>query len=139
MTDVTSTTFDDAHAIVNDALVAIRAGDPEPWIQCWADSEDVTLFGAWGPVEKGHDRLVQTFRWVGNRFKSGTVVVEDTVAFQSGDLAYTVGFEHGEAAIDADATQPLPIRVTHVYRRFDGQWRLVHRHADFPPEDPRLR
>jgi hypothetical protein len=31
----------------------------------------------------------------------------------------------------------MTIRVTHVYRRFDDDWRLVHRHADFPPADQR--
>jgi len=27
------------------------------------------------------------------------------------------------------------LRVTHVYRREDGQWRIVHRHGDTPPTD----
>ena len=27
----------------------------------------------------------------------------------------------------------MTLRVTHVLRRIDGEWRLVHRHADFPP------
>jgi hypothetical protein len=27
--------------------------------------------------------------------------------------------------------------VTHVLRRIDGKWRLVHRHADFPPPNQR--
>jgi len=58
--------------------------------------------------------------------------------FESGDLAYTVGFERGEASIDAGTRRPMPIRVTHVYRRFGERWHLVHRHADFPPADPRL-
>jgi hypothetical protein len=26
----------------------------------------------------------------------------------------------------------MTIRVTHIYRRIDGEWYLVHRHADFP-------
>jgi hypothetical protein len=26
----------------------------------------------------------------------------------------------------------MTIRVTHIYRRIDGEWFLVHRHADFP-------
>ena len=90
------------------------------------------LFGAWGPIEKGHDRLVETFRWVGGRFKSGALVPEDVVAFESGDLAYTVGFEHGEVVVDKGAPAPMTIRVTHIYRRIDGEWRLIHRHADFP-------
>jgi ketosteroid isomerase-like protein len=31
----------------------------------------------------------------------------------------------------------MVIRVTHIYRRRDNQWKLVHRHADFPPADQR--
>ena len=31
----------------------------------------------------------------------------------------------------------MTIRVTHIYRRFGDTWRLVHRHADFPPPDER--
>jgi hypothetical protein len=29
----------------------------------------------------------------------------------------------------------MTIRVTHIYRRIDSEWYLVHRHADFPPSD----
>jgi ketosteroid isomerase-like protein len=31
----------------------------------------------------------------------------------------------------------MTIRVTHVYRRIDGEWQLVHRYADAPPADQR--
>jgi hypothetical protein len=30
------------------ALAAMASGNPEPYIDAWADIEDVTLFGAWG-------------------------------------------------------------------------------------------
>jgi ketosteroid isomerase-like protein len=74
---------------------------------------------------------------VGSRFKRGRLVPEHAVAFASGDLAYTVGFERGEVAVDDGPARPMTIRVTHIYRRVDGAWRLVHRHADFPPADQR--
>jgi ketosteroid isomerase-like protein len=31
----------------------------------------------------------------------------------------------------------MTLRVTPVLRRIDGEWRLVHRHADFPTPDQR--
>jgi ketosteroid isomerase-like protein len=74
---------------------------------------------------------------VGGRFTGGTFAPKDTVVYASGDLAYTVGFERGDVSVDGGPPQPMTIRVTHIYRHIDGKWRLVHRHADFPPADQR--
>jgi hypothetical protein len=63
------TGFTDARARVATALVAIGFGDPLPCIDCWAERDDVTLFGAWGPIEQGHAAVTKTFRWVGSRFQ----------------------------------------------------------------------
>ena len=67
------------------------------------------------------------------------LVPEDIVSFESGDLACMVGFEHDEVSVDANAPIPMTIRVTHIYRRINGEWYLVHRHAYFPPADQRAR
>ena len=60
--------------------------------------------------------------------------VEVTAAGASGDLAYTIGYEHNQVKVDGQP-RTYTLRVTHVYRREDGQWRIVHRHADVPPTD----
>ncbi|WP_448626912.1 YybH family protein [Geodermatophilus sp. URMC 64] len=122
---------------VADGLGGIAAGDPSGYAACWARTDDATLFGAWGPIEKGHDAVVRTFDWVASRFSDGELKPEYEVVAASGDLAYTVGFERGTVRVDRGERRPMTIRVTHVYRRVDGDWRLVHRHADFPPADER--
>ena len=38
-------------------------------------------------------------------------------------------------SIDGGAPRPIKMRVTHIYRLEDGEWKLVHRHADFAPAD----
>jgi ketosteroid isomerase-like protein len=119
------------------ALAAMGAGDPAPYAALWADSPDATLFGAWGPIERGHHAVTTTFRWVGGRFSGGALVPHHDVVGHSGDLAYTVGTEHGLVSVDGGEQRPMTLRVTHVLRRIDGRWRLVHRHADFPPPDQR--
>ena len=128
----------EARERVRTALAAMGAGDPQPYIDLWPDREDVTLFGAWGPIEQGHQRLTETFQWVGSRFGQGALVPEDVVFVSSGDLAYSVGFERGEVSVDGGPVRPMVLRVTHVYRRFGDEWQVVHRHADFPPPDQRL-
>jgi ketosteroid isomerase-like protein len=123
------------------AVAAMRSGDPEPFIACLADRPDATLFGAWGPIESGSHALIDTFRWVGSRFAGDRTpveaTVENTVVASSGDLAYTVGFERGRVRVDQGIQKDMVIRVTHIYRRVDGEWKMIHRHADFPPPDMR--
>ena len=121
------------------AGAAMQNGDPDPVINSWAYSDEITLFGAWGPIEKGHKAVTDTMRWVGSRFTGCEAVdVENTVVASSGDLAYTVGFERSHVSIDGGPPRDMTVRVTHIYRRIDGEWKLMHRHADFPPADQRI-
>lgn len=123
---------------LTDALAAMSSGDPAPYAALWRDAPDVTLFGAWGTAERGHEALVRTFTWVAGRFSDGALVPRHDVVVSSGDLAYTVGFEHGEVRIDGGDPFPMTIRVTHILRRAEGRWWLVHRHADHPSADPHM-
>ena len=119
---------------------AMLNGDPSPMINYWADSDDITLFGGWGPIEKGHKSVTDTMRWVGSRFTGADAVDLEhltPVIASSGDLAYTVGFERSHVSVDGGSLRDMTLRVTHIYRRIDGDWKLIHRHADFPPSDPR--
>lgn len=61
---------------VADALADMGAGSPGRYAACWARSDDATLFGAWGPIEKGHGPVTQTFEWVGSRFSGGQLIPE---------------------------------------------------------------
>ncbi len=65
--------------------------------------------------------------------RRGPVVVE-----VSGDMAYTLGFERFNGSIQRRPVEPVTVRVTHVYRREDGEWKIVHRHADNPGPDVRM-
>jgi ketosteroid isomerase-like protein len=130
--------FDAALARMDRALRAMWAGDPEPLIEMCERSEEVTLFGALGPVEQGWQAATDTWRWVGGKFSvGGPATIEHLAAAQSGDLAYTAGFERRTTSIDGGPVEEKVLRVTHIYRRSAGQWRLIHRHADLPPRDPR--
>jgi ketosteroid isomerase-like protein len=47
------------------------------------------------------------------------------------ELAYTVEIERARTRVGGGAELvPVAIRVTSVFRREDGQWKVVHRHAD---------
>ena len=50
----------------------------------------------------------------------------------SGDLAYTAGLERSHVSVDGGPRRDMTLRVTHLYRRTGGAWKLLHRHADLP-------
>ncbi len=122
-----------------EAEEAIHNGDVMPRMAMWSTSNPVTLFGAAGPNKSGWDEVSRTFRWVASRFSNCTAYRFELVAAgASGDLAYTVGFEHTSVSIDGVPAEPYTLRVTHVYRRENGEWKIVHRHGDYPPIDQSL-
>ena len=119
-----------------EAEEAIHNGDVTPRMQMWSTSDPVTLFGAWGPCKSGWDEVSRIFNWVASRLSNCTAYRFDLVAAGvSGDLAYTVGYERFSDSTDGGPVEPTTLRVTHVYRRENGQWKIVHRHGDHLPID----
>ena len=119
-----------------EAEQALINGDPAPRLAMWSTQEPVTVFGAEKSVI-GSEEVTQAFHWLASRFSNCTDYRFELVAAgASGDLAYTVGYEHASFSMDGCPIEPITLRVTHVYRREDGEWKVVHRHADAPPTGP---
>jgi ketosteroid isomerase-like protein len=111
---------------------ALHNGDVEPRRALWSHRDPVTLYGA-KLSGSGWTELEPMFREVASWFSdSQEFEFEVIAASASGDLAYTVGYERDKVRMEA-IPRVYTLRVTHVYRREDGRWRIVHRHADFPP------
>jgi ketosteroid isomerase-like protein len=120
-----------------DAEEAFHKGDPGPRMEMWSRRDPVTLFGAAGMFKSGWSELSETFQWVSSRFSSVSDYRFDVlVADVRGDMAYAVGYERFTGSIDGRAIEPITVRSTHIYRREEGEWKIVHRHGDNPPIDP---
>jgi ketosteroid isomerase-like protein len=67
-----------------------------------------------------------------SNYRDGEVTdVELVTTYASGDLACVVEVERGRANVgDGQEIFPLARRVTSLFRLEDGEWKLVHRHAD---------
>ncbi|MGN7859587.1 YybH family protein [Microbacterium sp. 22303] len=108
---------------------ALHSGDPGPRFATWSEIEPVTLFGAWVSAS-GSEEVRQMFRKLGESFSDATSSsVELLAAEVSGDLAYTAHREITSTTVDG-RPRGYVLRVTQVYRREDGAWKVVHRHGD---------
>ena len=117
----------------------VARGDPEPRMKLWSRRDPVTLFGAIGMSEAGWDKLRAIFPWVASRFSNVSDFRFDVeVVHVSGDMAYTLGFERFNGSIAGRPVEPVTVRVTHIYRREDSEWKIVHRHGDNPGPDTRM-
>jgi ketosteroid isomerase-like protein len=111
------------------ALHSLVQGDPAPMRDVWSHRDDVTTFLGFGGREQGWEQVQERFDWVAKRFGGGPTRTTELAIGSSGDLGYTIELEHRDLLVDGQRTQ-FTLRVTHVYRREDGAWKVVHRHAD---------
>ena len=113
---------------------AAHNGDGTRFLEMWSTKDPVTLIPAVAPGQSGWEAVTRTMAAVASRFSNGTPLKFELVAAEvSGDLAYTVGYERSSVSVDGGPVEPNTLRVTHIYRRENGDWRLVHRHGDPGP------
>jgi ketosteroid isomerase-like protein len=119
-----------------EAEEALHNGDPEPRLALWSRQDPVTVLGAWGLATEGWEGCEKVFRYVASRFSNVSDYTFELVAADViGDMAYTVGYESETVSMDGKEPKQARLRVTHVYRREDGEWKIVHRHGDMTTPD----
>jgi ketosteroid isomerase-like protein len=124
------------HAVdaVYTTFSAFGSGDASPFAALWSQRDDVTIFGAFGAYERGWADVDPRLAWAARRIagsQTTQTTYEPLAAGMSGDLGYAVGLERSEVRLlGQDDTRPGVLRVTHLFRREDGAWRIIHRHAD---------
>lgn len=115
---------------LREADLALHNGDAGPRIALWSHEDPVTVFGAVRNAN-GWEEVRHTFEWLATRFSRCEEFDLDVIAAgASGDLAYLLTHEHTTAAVAGAAAQAYDLRVTWIFRREDGAWKPVHRHAD---------
>jgi ketosteroid isomerase-like protein len=114
------------------AQIELQNGRAAPYKALWSRADDVTLAGGLGGrIEKGWADVERRLDWVATQFSKGTNRIDRQVATASGDLGYVVQAEHIRYVVPGEARETTrEYRVTMVFRREAGQWRIVHRQAD---------
>lgn len=110
----------------------ITNGNPEVYKRLYSRRDDVTLANPFGPPVRGWSEVSATLDRAAENYRDGEVVGFKNVSTGIGsDLAYTVEVESYRARVGgAEEITPVAVRVTTVFCREEGVWRVVHRHAD---------
>ena len=112
-----------------EAELALHNGDAAPRRALWSRNEPVSVLGAWRNAF-GQRELDELFTSLGKSFSACTSYEFELQAYDVvGDMAYTAGLEHTSASVDGKP-RTYTLRATQVYRREDGEWKVVHRHGD---------
>jgi ketosteroid isomerase-like protein len=82
-----------------------------------------------GPASRHEDRAAEFDGWESS-FADGQATYEHVVTHAWADTVVLAMIERQHGRVGGLPDQDLSVRVTHVYRRVDGDWLLVHRHAD---------
>jgi ketosteroid isomerase-like protein len=107
-------------------------GDASQLADIWSHSEAVTTMHPLGGREVGWDKVGQHWEEAARMFSGGQVKLSDQLIQVSGDMAYEVGTEQGQAKLGGRQVS-IEQRVTNIYRQEGGEWKIVHHHADFSP------
>jgi ketosteroid isomerase-like protein len=108
-------------------------GNPEPVKDLFSHREDVTLANPYGPPVRGWDEVAKTIEHAASLRSDGEFGEWQILAkYVTAELAYVVQIERAEAKIGArEDITPLAVRATMIFRpEEDGEWKIVHRHAD---------
>jgi ketosteroid isomerase-like protein len=115
---------------ITEAETALHGGDAGPRIAMWSRTDPLTLFVA-AMTAVGWGEIGPIFDGLGRQFSNCTSYRNQIVAAEAhGDLAYLVALEHTTASINGGEPKPYVLRASTIFRREDGEWKVVHRHGD---------
>jgi ketosteroid isomerase-like protein len=115
---------------LDEVELALHNGDAAGRIAMWSRKAPLTLFGA-AMNAVGWDQIHPVFEALGKQFSNCTSYQNEILAAEAvGDLAYIVALEHTTASINSAEPTPYALRATTIFRREDGEWKVVHRHGD---------
>lgn len=114
------------------ALNRMGNGDSTALGEVWAKGPEVSALHPIGGREIGWDAVRESFENVAQVASDGRIRLTDQLIRAAGDLGYEIGTESGEMKLGGHHVR-FEHRVTNIYRREDGAWKMVHHHTDTSP------
>ena len=107
-------------------------GNAEPALKLFSHQEYVTLNNPYGPPARGWEQVAAAADRAASQLRDGEIVGFEIIEKQvTPEFAYLVRVERTRAKVGgSEELAPIALRVTMIFRPEDGEWKIVHRHAD---------
>ena len=127
----TSQAVEDLLRLSAEANTVLLNGDAQRYLDMMALAGDFTLMSPFGGAPSlGFDATEERVAALARFFRFGSATQEVVRTYATEDMVVLALIERQRAAIADLPEQDWSLRVTLVFRRDGGAWRLVHRHAD---------
>lgn len=115
-----------------EALQALFTGDTVLMEKIWSHADDVTYLGPQGGVLTGWQQVLKAWKEQAALKLQGSIEAKDMHIFQEGDIAISQAYEVGSNYIDGKS-QNVRIRATNIFRKENGEWKMISHHTDLLP------
>jgi ketosteroid isomerase-like protein len=114
-----------------EAASALIRGDAHGYARIVKHADDYTLMDPYGgQLRRDFDSSEEYLAAMARFFQGGEADLDVLQAYASGDMVVLVAVERQHGVVGGLPDQDWSLRVTLVFRRDEGEWRLAHRHAD---------
>lgn len=137
----TTESFADFLARREEVSNAYIQGDAAPLLEMSVDSDPATFFPPSGERVVGVRKVnAANEKGAANFGQGSTGKFEVFQSGSSGDLGFWTGIQHADMVMKGKKDRvKMQLRVTEVFRRVNGAWKLAHRHADMTQPKGELR
>jgi ketosteroid isomerase-like protein len=114
------------------ALTRMANGDAGSMADIWSHGAGVTAMHPIPGRDVGWTAVRKSFRKVATLASDGKIGIKNQLIRVAGNVACEVGVEQGQFKL---AGQPVLVeqRVTNIYQRTAGGWKMIHHHTDLSP------
>ncbi len=112
-------------------------GDAAPLQAVVTHEDPATFLPPGGEPQQGAEQVARAYVRGAKQFGPGSDSQLQVMHSEAGRLAFWSGVQIATVkAPGSDTAEPVKVRITEVFRLEEGDWKLVHRHADIPAAAP---
>ena len=116
------------------AINTLFTGELAPMNTIWSHANDVTYMSPVGGFQVGWDAVRKDWEMQAAMKLGGKLVASEMRVTAGRDIAAVSNIEKGENLNVKGEIQKVSIRATNIFRKEDGQWKMIGHHVDLLPQ-----